>query len=88
MIENPCGKCGKVKEATRAKSKMCRACDGAEKSRRTTGRNTKMRRLTLDLPVDVWDRLDAEAQTRGQRIAGYTQSLIMTRDSKRQSRNT
>lgn len=76
-----CGTCGKAKEPTRAKSKKCRACDGASKARKQTVR-TEHRRLTLDLPVDVWDRLDEEAQTHGQRIAGYTQMLINKRDEK------
>lgn len=81
-----CAKCEQPKEASRAASKMCRACDAAARARRTTGTRTAMRRLTLDLPVDVWDRLDAEARVKGQRIAGYTQLLIVTRDEKKQNR--
>jgi macrodomain Ter protein organizer (MatP/YcbG family) len=80
--DNRCGKCGRAKEPTRQRSKLCRACDGAERARRA-GRNTAMRRLTLDLPVDVWDRLDAEAQDHGQRIAGYLQQLTIKRDERK-----
>lgn len=86
-MDTLCTTCGRPKEATRAKSKKCRACDLAAKARKATGIRTAHRRLTLELPVEVWDRLDAEAQSKGQRIAGYAQLLIMTRDAKKVSRN-
>lgn len=83
MSTTLCRKCGKPKEASRVKSALCRACDGAGKSRAVTGTRTAHRRLTLDLPVDVWDRLDAEARESGQRIAGYLQYLVVKRDTSR-----
>lgn len=80
-----CSKCERPKEPSRVKSKKCRACDGADRAARGRASHaTKpMRRLTLDLPVDVWDRLDAEARLDGQRIAGFTQGLIVKRDDRK-----
>lgn len=86
MTVNDCAKCGNAKEPSRANSKKCRACDAADRARRGVGQQTAHRRLTLDLPVDVWERLDAEAQDHGQRIAGYLRNLTVTRDAKRQDR--
>lgn len=85
-MDNLCGKCGQPKESTRVKSKMCRACDAAETARRAGRTVTAHRRLTLDLPVEVWDRLDAEARDNGQRIAGYLRDLTVKRDTKRQAK--
>lgn len=81
-LSSPCSACGRAKEPSRARSSKCRACDAAAKARRD-GRNTRMKRLTLDLPADVWDRLDAEAQANGQRIAGYLQQLTIKRDERK-----
>lgn len=75
----PCIVCGKEKEAARAKSLKCRACDSAPKKRQ----NTAHRRLTISLPVAVWDRLDLEARAAGGRIAGYTEDLIIKRDERK-----
>lgn len=46
------------------------------------------RRLTVALPDDVWDRLDAEAADHGKTIGAYLKQLIITRDAKRQARTT
>lgn len=72
-----CVKCGKAKEPTRAKSQKCRACDASSRE------GTPVRKVTLSLPVDVWDRLDIEATATGKRIGGYLQDLIIKRDTKR-----
>lgn len=85
-MDNLCAKCERPKELSRAKSKMCRACDSAASARRAGRTVTAHRRLTLDLPVDVWDRLDAEAQQNGQRIAGYLRDLTVKRDGRRQAK--
>lgn len=42
--------------------------------------------LRTDLPDDVWDRLNAEAQANGVKIGVYVKRLIMARDAKRQAR--
>lgn len=42
------------------------------------------RLLRLDLPPDVWDRLNAEAAQHNQKIGTYVRGLILTRDTKRQ----
>lgn len=81
-MNTACMKCGRDKEPTRVKSTLCRACDAAAK-KTPREQKTASRRLTLDLPVDVWDRLDAEAQANGMRIAGYLRNLAVKRDAKR-----
>lgn len=81
--EMTCRTCGNDKEPTRVKSTLCRKCDGAAKNKAPREQKTAHRRLTLDLPVDVWDRLDAEAQANGMRIAGYLRNLAVKRDAKR-----
>lgn len=45
------------------------------------------RRLTLDLPPDVWDRLAAEAALKDMKIGAYVKRLIIARDAARVSRN-
>lgn len=40
-------------------------------------------RLTINLPEDVWDRLNAEAAEHGQKIGTYLRNLIVKRDTKR-----
>lgn len=81
-----CIKCDRPKEPTRTKSRLCRACDGAAQAKREGGQVTAQRRLTLNLPVDVWDRLDAEAQEHGQRAAGFLRNRVITRDKNRQKK--
>lgn len=76
-----CAVCGRPKEPTRVKSLKCRSCD-------TGGRDGgPRRRLTIDLPADVWDRLDAEARAKDQRIGGYLIDLITKRDARLVSGN-
>jgi len=83
-----CKKCGKDKEPTRANSNLCRACDAASRAKRNGGPRTAQRKLTISLPVEVWDRLDAEAVAKGpdggKRIAGYLRHLIIKRDERGQ----
>lgn len=43
--------------------------------------------LRLDLPDDVWDRLNAEAAASGLKIGLYVKRLIIARDERRVSRN-
>lgn len=62
------------------RSLKCRSCDASGK----TGRKGPSKRLTLDLPADVWERLDEEAQVAGKRIAGFTSDLIIARDTRKQ----
>jgi hypothetical protein len=45
----------------------------------------KDRRLTTSLPVDVWDRLDAEARAQGITVATLLRRLVIARD-KRENR--
>jgi len=85
-VSGACSRCGKAKEASRVKSRLCRACDSAEKAKRA-GVVGERKRLTLDLPADVWDRLDIEAIEHGQRIGGYVAGLVIARDERRVSRN-
>lgn len=77
-----CGRCGKAKEPTRLNSNLCRTCDGraARKPRVPT------KRLTVDLPAEVWDRLNAEAAAKGQKIGLFAKGLIITRDEKVQQK--
>lgn len=42
--------------------------------------------LRTDLPVEVWDRLEAEAASKGKKIGTYLRDLIVARDEKRQAR--
>lgn len=44
-------------------------------------------RLTIDLPPDVWRRLEAEAQNAGLKIGPYLRQLVLDRDAKRQTRS-
>jgi hypothetical protein len=41
------------------------------------------RLLRTDLPDDVWNRLDAEAASHGQKIGKYVQGLILARDQRK-----
>lgn len=41
------------------------------------------KRLTLSLPEDVWNRLDAEAKDKGMTIGTHVQHLIVARDDRR-----
>jgi hypothetical protein len=77
-----CTVCGRPKEPTRQKSQKCRACDSLSK----TGKTTPARRVTLDLPLDVWERLDAEgrADANSRRIGEYLRDLIVARDKRHQ----
>lgn len=43
-----------------------------------------MKRLTLALPDDVWQRLADEADAHGTSIGTHVKNLIVARDSKRQ----
>lgn len=44
------------------------------------------RLLRTDLPDDVWDRLDQEAEQHGMKIGVYVKRLIIARDERRQSK--
>jgi hypothetical protein len=41
------------------------------------------RTIRTDLPLDVWDRLDAEAAAKNIPIGRHLRNLITTRDAKR-----
>jgi hypothetical protein len=43
--------------------------------------NTKL--LRLDIPTEVWERLNAEAMSSGQKIGKFTQDLIVARDARK-----
>lgn len=42
--------------------------------------------LRLDLPDDVWDRLNAEAAAKDQKIGLFVKQLIIARDAKVQDK--
>lgn len=44
------------------------------------------RTLRTDLPVEVWDRLAAEAAAAGVPLARFARNLIVDRDTRRQAR--
>ena len=46
--------------------------------------STPAKRLTLALPADVWDRLDAEAKALGVSIGTHARVLIIARDERKQ----
>lgn len=43
-------------------------------------------RLTIDLPPDVWHRLEDEAAAEGRKIGPHLRRLVIDRDTKRQAR--
>jgi len=44
------------------------------------------RRLTIALPVEVWDRLNAEAAEHSVSIRTHLKNLIVARDKRRQDK--
>lgn len=41
------------------------------------------KRLTVSLPIEVWDRLNAEAKQSGKTIGTFTKDLIVARDERK-----
>lgn len=44
--------------------------------------------LRVDLPADVWDRLNAEAAQAGLKIGKHAQELIVARDARKHGKKT
>lgn len=44
------------------------------------------KRLTINLPIEVWDRLDEQARAAGTTIGTHTKNLILARDKRQQDK--